>query len=141
MKVLILRYFVIISMLFLLNVLARIWLSELTEDAVSDQDIKKLSSEEAKEIVDIFLNNPTEKNFRIIENYIFPILEKKQREVPAWTEWVEQLISYCIEREEAYWIIEYEIFSDNLYMAIISKKLLEVSDGSGASVLLTILAN
>lgn len=137
MKVLISRYLVIISVLLLFNDLA-VHCSELMANSVPIQHLGNPSIEETKEIVDIFLNNPTEENFKLIKSYIFPVLEENKREVPAWTEWVEQLITHCVERKEAYWIMEYEIFSDNQYMALFARKLLEVSDGLGASVLLTI---
>ncbi len=137
MKLKTIGYLALISLLFLSNVLKN-YNSGLRAEIFGYQDIKKLSIEEAKELVDIFLNNPDEQNFNIIKSHIFPILEDNKRKDSAWMEWVSQLLHYCLDRDEAYWIMEHEIFTGNLYMSLFAKKLIYVSDGRLASVLFTL---
>ncbi|MCR4409582.1 MAG: hypothetical protein QHH43_08725 [Candidatus Saccharicenans sp.] len=90
-----------------------------------------LTLEEAKEIIDIFLNDPTEANFKIVQETIYPFLSVVDQES---TPFQDKLFSYVLTREP-FWIFEYEIFAGNRLMALFARRLLDVSDGAYASML------
>jgi len=104
---------------------------ENTSVAYPNQVNKMLTLEEAKEIIDIFLNDPTEANFKIVQETIYPFLSVVDQES---TPFQDKLFSYVLTREP-FWIFEYEIFAGNRLMALFARRLLDVSDGAYASML------
>jgi hypothetical protein len=89
---------------------------------------EKLTLEEAEEIIDIFLNNPTAENFKIIKETVYPFLS---RDDPEKISLLDKLFRYIFE-EDGIFIIKYEVFSGNKYMALFARRLLDFSDGAYA---------
>lgn len=85
-----------------------------------------LSWEEVKELVDLFLNNPTKEYFQMVEENVFSKIDKDAKQFPQW---IETLLRYCLWGEESSWIVEYEMFAGNLYVAKFNYYLLHISDG------------
>jgi len=134
MKRLKISYFnfsVILSLLIILSICS----SDMIAISHEGQVNKKLTLEEAEEIIDIFLNNPTAENFKIIKETIYPILS---RDDPENISLVNKLLFYCVLEGERSWIIEYEIFTGNRFMALFARKLLDFSDGAITEALLGI---
>jgi len=134
MKRLKISYFnfsVILSLLIILS----IYSSDIMAISHEGQVKEKLTLEEAEEIIDIFLNNPTAENFQIIKETIYPILSKDD---PENISLVNKLLFYCVLEKERSWIIEYEIFTGNRYVALFARKLLDFSDGAITKTLLEI---
>jgi len=134
MKRLRLRY-VNFSVTLSLLIILSIYSLEIIAISREGQVKEKLTLEEAEEIIDIFLNNPTAENFQIIKETIYPILSKDDQENMSL---VNKLLFYCVIEKERSWIIEYEIFTGNRFMALFARRLLDFSDGASTKALLEI---
>ena len=127
MKRLKISYFnfsVILSLLIILSICS----SDMIAISHEGQVNKKLTLEEAEEIIDIFLNNPTAENFQIIKETVYPILSKED---PEKISLANKLFRYIYDGDGIS-IIEYEVFSGNKYMALFARRLLDFSDGAYA---------
>ena len=125
------NFSVVLSLLIILSICS----SDMIAISHEGQVKEKLTLEEAEEIIDIFLNNPTAENFKIIKETIYPILS---RDDPENISLVNKLLFYCVLEGERSWIIEYEIFTGNRFMALFARKLLDFSDGASTEALLGI---
>ncbi len=130
MKSLKISYFNFSVTLSLLIILA-IYGSDIMAISHKGQVKEKLTLEEAEEIIDIFLNDPTAENFQIIKETIYPILRGDD---PETISFVAKLLRY-IFKWDGISIIENEIFTGNRYVALFARRLLDFSDGADAEFL------
>lgn len=89
------------------------------------QETKRITWPEFKELINVFLNNPSKDNAEIILGFL-----PAQRNNIDKREWKEDLLEYCVMRGDCSWILTYEIFSGNIYAARIARRLLNISDGA-----------
>ena len=118
------NFSVILSLLIILSICS----SDMIAISHEGQVNKKLTLEEAEEIIDIFLNNPTAENFQIIKETVYPILSKED---PEKISLANKLFRYIYDGDGIS-IIEYEVFTGNMYVALFARRLLDFSDGASA---------
>jgi len=95
----------------------------LAEEMVAQVE-RPLAWEEAKELIDIFLKNPSKENAEIICEFLLG----KGKSYKDQPEWIGKLLQYSIEGDAGE-IIRYEILAGNLWAAKVAYRLIDLSDG------------